>query len=267
MPIALFRTAFLSGLAFLLPATAQAQQTSSDKEPLRIRVALGPQLVPAYPGADRVSLRPFMEVDLARGESPFPFEAPDESFGFPLARVGTFEIGPALNFEGRRRSSDTAPGIATVERTLEAGAFVQFYVVETLRLRADVRRGLGGHKAWVGGLSADWVLRDADNWLVSAGPRLTLGGKRLHRAYFGVSQAESAASGLPAFDPGGGAQAVGGTVGFIRQIDQRWSVHGYARYDRLIGDVADSPIVRDYGSRDQISGGLALSYTFRRARR
>ena len=57
-------------------------------------------------------------------------------------------------------------------------------------------------------------------------------------------------------------QSVGAAAGFIRQLDRRWSVHGYARYDRLVGDAADSPIVRAYGSRDQFSGGLAMSYTF-----
>ena len=31
-------------------------------------------------------------------------------------------------------------------------------------------------------------------------------------------------------------------------------------YDRLIRDAADSPIVRQLGSRDQFSGGIALTY-------
>jgi outer membrane protein len=37
---------------------------------------------------------------------------------------------------------------------------------------------------------------------------------------------------------------------------------GYARYERLVGDAAKSPIVRDLGTRNQLSGGLGVSYTF-----
>jgi outer membrane protein len=36
----------------------------------------------------------------------------------------------------------------------------------------------------------------------------------------------------------------------------------YAKYDRLSGDAADSPVVRELGSRSQLSGGLGITYTF-----
>jgi outer membrane protein len=39
-------------------------------------------------------------------------------------------------------------------------------------------------------------------------------------------------------------------------------VFGYGRYERMVGDAAKSPIVRDLGSRNQLSGGLGISYTF-----
>ena len=37
---------------------------------------------------------------------------------------------------------------------------------------------------------------------------------------------------------------------------------GFARYERLVGDAAKSPIVREFGSRNQLSAGIGLSYTF-----
>ena len=46
------------------------------------------------------------------------------------------------------------------------------------------------------------------------------------------------------------------------QLGSRWGLFSYARYERLIGDAAKSPIVRRFGSRDQLSAGLGLSYTF-----
>jgi outer membrane protein len=51
--------------------------------------------------------------------------------------------------------------------------------------------------------------------------------------------------------------------GLTTQFDERWGLFGYARAERLVGDAAKSPIVRAYGSRNQLSAGLGLSYAFR----
>jgi outer membrane scaffolding protein for murein synthesis (MipA/OmpV family) len=218
--------------------------------------------VPSFPGSDKVSLRPFVDVSRAKGDTPFEFEAPDESFGFAIVKGGGFAFGPALGIEGKRDAEDVGAALPKVGFTVEVGGFVQYQLSEPFRLRAEVRKGLGGHRGVIANLSADYVARDGDKWLFSIGPRLTIGNDRYHRAYFGVAPADAAPSGLPSFRPDGGVQAVGITAGFIRQLTPRWGINSYARYDRLVGDPARSPIVRTLGSRNQYSGGLALTYTF-----
>ena len=69
-------------------------------------------------------------------------------------------------------------------------------------------------------------------------------------------------TGLPAYNPGGGVHSLGAEAGLTYRLGRRWGLFGYAGYDRLIGDAADSPIVRAFGSRDQFSGGLGLFYEF-----
>ena len=98
--------------------------------------------------------------------------------------------------------------------------------------------------------------------MFSVGPRLLIADERYQRAYFGVTPAASLASGLPVFTPRGGIYGVAATSGLSVQLDSRWGLFGYARYERLIGDAAKSPIVRRFGSRNQLSAGLGLSYTF-----
>ena len=51
-------------------------------------------------------------------------------------------------------------------------------------------------------------------------------------------------------------------IGLLYQLDRHWGLYGYAKYERLIADAADSPIVRTIGSRNQFSGGVALTFTF-----
>ncbi len=245
-------------------AAAQDQDEAEKKEPRRIRVGVGAQLVPSYPGADDHSLRPLVDVAITRGSKPFEFEAPDESFGPELISTGGLEIGPALNFEGSRTAKDVGADLDKVPFTVEAGAFIEYEFSPQFRFRTELRKGLGGHDGWIGQAGVDFVARDADEWLFSIGPRVTWSDSRYHRAYFGVTAPEAVRTGLAAYRPDGGIQAVGATAGFLTQLSKRIGIYSYVKYDRLVGDAADSPVVRTYGSRDQFSGGLALTYTFGR---
>lgn len=240
------------------PANAQEGSENAEK---RTRIILGPQLSPSWPGADKFSVGPYIDVSRTR-DSAFEFEAPDESFGSPLVHSGDFAFGPAFGFIGKRKASDIGADLPKVGFTVEAGGFAQAYLAPSLRIRAEGRKGLSGHKGWVGEISADYIARRGDGWLFSIGPRVTLGDSKYHRAYFGVTPAAAATSGLPAYDLGGGVQSVGVTAGYHRMVGKNWGVAVYGRYDRLVGDAADSPVTRQLGSRSQPSGGIALSYTF-----
>lgn len=253
----------LAAASLILLSTASAHaQEQDDTRPRRTRVALGPQLVPDYPGASGVVVRPFIDVSRARGDDPFAFEAADESAGFRLLRVDGFSIGPAFNFEGRRTRSDTDGALPKVGFSFEIGGFAQYQLLPAVRLRVEARQAVSGHDGFIANLSADYVARDGDQWLFSLGPRVTLTDGRYQRAYFGIVPADAATTGLPAFRPDGGVQAVGANAGLLRQLTPRIGVMGYAKYDRLVADAADSPVVRAFGSRNQISGGVALTYTF-----
>lgn len=257
-------------LCLLLPAApaligTPAQAQDDAPPPYRYRVALGPQFVPSYPGADGARLAPLIDLDRIRGDAPFPFEAPDESFGPGLIRGHGLELGPSLGFEGKRSRSDTNGRLDPVRFAIEVGGFVNYQIAPAIRLRTEVRRGVRGHDGWVGSLGADYVRRDADRWLFSVGPRLTLSDGRYNRRYFGIDPAEAIAAGLPAYRPDGGVQAVGATAGLIRQFTPRWGIYAYAKYDRLVADPGRSPVVAAFGSRNQLGGGAALTYTFGKA--
>ena len=244
--------------AAAVPANAQEGGETAEK---RTRIILGPQLSPSWPGADKFGVGPYIDVSRTR-EGAFEYEAPDESFGQPLVHAGNFAFGPAFGFIGKRKASDIGADLPKVGFTVEAGGFAQAYLTPSLRVRAEGRKGLSGHKGWVGEISADYIARQGDDWLFSIGPRVTLGDAKYHRGSFGVTPASATTSGLAAYDPGGGVQSVGVTAGYHRMLGKNWGIALYGRYDRLVGDAADSPITRELGSRSQPSAGIALSYTF-----
>lgn len=224
------------------------------------RIGLGPQIYPSYPGADDYDFGPFIEFSRKNAGETFEFEAPDESFDFTLLRMDGLSLGPAVNWEGKRDADDAGANLPKIGFTIEPGIFVAFQPTEGFRLRTEARKGLGGHKGWIAMTSADVVLRDGDEWLFSIGPRVTWSDNRYHDAWWGVTPADALASGLPAYDPGGGIHAYGAAASFLTQLGPHWGIATYAKYDRLTGDAADSPVVRQLGSRDQFSGGVALTY-------
>jgi MipA family protein len=248
----------------VLAGSAAPAVAEEAKEPRRTRVGAGVQAVPSYPGSDAFSLRPLVDVSRTRGTKDYAFEAPDESFGFPVIRSGGFAVGPALGFEGSRSAKDVGAALPKVGFTVEAGAFVQYAFSESFRVRGELRQGIGGHKGLVGTVGGDYVARNGNDWLLSLGPRLTFADRKYHQAYFSVRPEDALPSGLPAYAAASGLSAIGAAAGYIKQLTPRWGIYSYAKYDRLVGDPADSPIVRSYGSSNQFSGGLALTYTFGR---
>ena len=175
-------------------------------------------------------------------------------------RMDGLSFGPVVNWEGKRTAGDVGADLPKVGFTIEPGVFVAFQPSEGFRIRTEVRKGLGGHKGWIAMTSADVIVRDGDEWLFSIGPRVTWSDNRYHDAWWGVTPADALASGLPAYDPDGGIHAYGATASVLKQLGPRWGIATYAKYDRLTGDAAGSPIVRQLGSRNQFMGGLALTY-------
>lgn len=246
--------------AVLLPAWSSAWAQDDDKD-LRIRVGLGAQVKPEFLGDDDSKLAPLWDIDIARGSNPFRFEAPDDSFGISLLSSKGFSAGPAASFAGSRKESDVGAPVGKVKATFEGGAFAQ-WESKSFRLRGELRKGFGGHDGLVGSIGADQIWRDGDRYVVSIGPRVNFSNGRYQRAYFGVDPAASLASGLPVYRPGGGIHSVALASGLSYELSPRWGLFGYGRYERLVGDAAKSPIVRQLGSRNQLSGGIGLSYIF-----
>lgn len=249
--------------AALLALSAAEPALAQDSDNWLLTLGAGVRVDPKYPGADEYGFGPMGIFGLRRDGAPLPVEAPDEGSGFGfLSDDSAFDFGPAIQLQGKRQEEDVGAPVGDVGFTVEVGAFAQVFVSDHFRLRAEGRRGIGGHDGWVGDLSADFVLRDRDTYVFTIGPRARISDNGYHDAYFGVTPAVAAATGLPAFNPDGGIHAVGVAAGLTYMLNRNWGLHGFAGYDRLVGDAADSPIVRAFGSRDQFSAGLGLSYSF-----
>ena len=253
---------FPATLALAALFTAATPAIAQDKGDRRVRIGMGAQVKPSFPGATDSNARPYFDIDLARGDEEFRMETPDDRFGIRLLSIGRFTFGPEASIQGSRKDRDVGAPVGKVDTTVELGGFVDYFATDRLRIRAELVRGVNGHEGLVGQVGFDQFWRDGDRYAVSLGPRLIYSNARYQRAYFGVSPAAAQAAGLPAYRPGGGIHAVALAGGVQTQFGPRWGLFGYARGERLIGDAAKSPIVREFGQRNQLSAGIGVSYAF-----
>jgi outer membrane scaffolding protein for murein synthesis (MipA/OmpV family) len=80
---------------------------------------------------------------------------------------------------------------------------------------------------------------------------------------FGVSANEVANGALlPAYDARGGVKSVGVVASVTYQLTDTMSIQAYDKFERLVSDAADSPIVTQGGSPNQNSIGIILSRSF-----
>jgi outer membrane protein len=253
LPIALA----LAGLLAAVPASAQ------EKEDLRLRLGLGAQVRPEFVGARDREVGPLFDIDIARGDEPFRIEAPDDRFGLRLFSKNGLTFGPAASLATSRKDEDVGAPVGKVDTTFELGGFAEYVAGDSVRFRGELVKGLNGHDGLIGSVAADVIWRDGDRYALTIGPRLLFSDARYQRAYFAISPGAALATGLPIYRPGSGLHGVALASGLTTQFDERWGLFGYARAERLVGDAAKSPIVRAYGSRNQLSAGLGLSYAFR----
>jgi outer membrane protein len=227
-------------------------------------ISVNPGMSSAYPGSK--SIAPFLAPGggLRRAGTPESFSAPDDNPGLALYDTGWLKAGPVGRFQGARRSGDHPElrGIKDVDWTVEGGVFAELWPTEKLRSRIEIRHGLHGHFGFVGTLGLDWVEK-AGAWTLSAGPRLELADRQYAKRYFSVWPSEALANGqIAPFAAGGGIRSIGFAGAAKYHWNQQWSTTLYARYDRLMGDAAASPITARLGSRNQFSFGAIISYSF-----
>ncbi|KKZ84216.1 hypothetical protein B5K05_24160 [Rhizobium phaseoli] len=265
--MALFRVAALSlPLIFLRSHSALSQDAKSSDNPWIVTLGGSAEYGPSYEGSKHLSFSGMPSFDFRRfGEAP-EYGAPDDNIDYGLFDIGGVDVGPVVGLRGGRSAFDDSElqGLHSVQWNLDAGVFAQYWPIEDhLRVRAETRQTLWGGDGLLADLYLDWFQPAGDRWLLSAGPRMSLANGAYMRNNFAVSAEEAAKSGhVEAFDANGGLKSIGFTVAATYTVSPAWSVQIYNKYNRLVGDAADSPITSRLGSADQNVIGITLNRSF-----
>ncbi|MCA1393495.1 MipA/OmpV family protein [Bradyrhizobium sp. IC3123] len=251
--------------AFTLPAPPlELPMLPSPSGNWTVMVGIGGEYKPEFVGSNNGRFAPVPIFSIRRAGSVDQFRGPRDSTSIALLDIGHFRAGPAFKYVASRKADKYAEltGLGNVDAAYELGGFVEYYPVDWLRLRSELRQGMGGHTGTVADVSADVIVPLIQRLTISAGPRFTWKSTNATAPYFGVTDTQALASGLPRYDARGGAHSVGFGSQISYRINPQWEVHAYVEYQKLLGDVADSPLVKLRGSSNQTTVGLGASYSF-----
>ena len=263
-------TGFASDLPAPTPAAAQAATVPAAPDwivTVGIELRIGPKWAGAPDGTFRPTVGPLFSV--RKVGTPPEYFGPRDSFGFTILDLGQIKIGPAVQIAWPRRASrDTAlNGLGDVDFAVQAGAFAEYWPVQWLRLRSEVRQGIGGETGVTGDVLLDAIV-PVGQFRLSAGPRLTAQSTAAVSPYFSITPAQSIGStvaglpALPVYHADGGLYSYGAGSQVEYFFNQQWAAHGFVEFQRLTGSAADSPLVIQRGSPNQLTFGLGATYAF-----
>lgn len=192
-----------------------------------------------------------------------------------------FRAGPVIRVRGRRDDDvddEVVKRMRPIASTTEVGAFAQYHLyldpgqpLHKLVFEADIVGNTGDtYNGATGNLSVNYIYpfqksMVGNKTIGSIGFGMFFASSSFNRAYFGVTGTDVAlfpTLGGRQFEPDSGMTSIKIPFSLTMQVDKQWLVTVGGRYERLLGDAKDSPIVENRGDANQWALGAAVSYAF-----
>ncbi|RED54147.1 MipA/OmpV family protein [Aestuariispira insulae] len=229
-------------------------------EELQGSVGMMGMVAPEYEGSDEYELSPLPNIDVRYGDHVF-LNMQDGLGVNPL--VGeNYRLGMALGYKlGRDEDdSDYLQGMGDIDGGATA-SLLGGYDLGPVTLSGKLSHQFTGEDD--AGMRADFKLaaplKAADKITLTPFVSTSYLSDDYASTYFGVSASQAASSGNAEYDPEGGFKDVTLAMNARYELNQDWVLTGTVGYSRLVGDAADSPLVKD---ENQFFTGFGASYKF-----
>lgn len=244
-------------------------------------VGLGVFSVPDYYGSDDYEARAAPLVRYAWSDTQYVQLIGPELRANVVPYRTDLRAGPLIRFR-QRRDDDVSDSVVKhmrpVASATEIGAFLDYHMplepgrpLHKVIFSADiVGNTTGVYSGPSGNIRATYVYPFAQGLfgkplLGTLGFGLFFASDHFNDRYFGIHGADVAL--FPqragrAYKAEGGLTSIKVPFSLTSQVDPKWLVTVAGRYERLLGDAADSPVVKDRGSENQWVVGVAASYLF-----
>jgi outer membrane protein len=263
-----------SSVLIMLPTFTSAQE--GPNEGFSVTISGGVIATPSFIGSGETDVFAIPNITVSYGDR-FTVSVL-EGLSFEAYKSDAITVGAVLKYDFGREDSPTdrdlllsnntnteIVGLGNIDGTIEAGGYIE-YTFGNLQAKLEVRTGVdGGHDGTVGELDIKYnapVQLFGMQSVITFGPTFSFSDDNYASAFFDVSAAQSAASGISQYDADGGIMSYGLHASAFMPLNQNVALVGFAEFDKLAGDVGDSSIVQERGSEDQMTTGFLINYTF-----
>lgn len=260
----------LNSLLMLLPALAIPVAAKAQEREWSGVVAVGAGARQDYMGSDDIEATPYVAGRINYGAFYLDFQG--EQLRLNLSPIDGWAFGPMTDIESGRKDdvkSVRVGRMAEIDDAFEAGGFIAYsrndLISENDQLSVQASYLVDASNTSDGAIAAlglTYGRRIDERWTVGAGVKATYVDKKYAQTYFGVGADDAARSGLPVYTLKAGVRDVGLTTKVGYALTDKWELQVLGSYKRLMGDFADSPIVKTEGAADQFSAAIAVAYRF-----
>jgi outer membrane scaffolding protein for murein synthesis (MipA/OmpV family) len=214
------------------------------------QVAIGAAMAlqPRYDGADRYHFEGGPSIDIRYSD--LFFLSTGEGFGANVLQGENWRISIAAAYDLGRRGQDDDEhlhGMGDINPAPEVKLAADYVISKSfpLVLRADIRRAFGNTNGWIGDIGAYMPLPGSSKtffWF--AGPSVTFADSNYMNTWFGVNDAQAAASNYPYYHASAGIKSAGFGVSAIWFFQKHWFAAADLALEQLVGSAARSPITQ-----------------------
>lgn len=237
---------------------ASPDETGLKANAWQVSIGGGLSYAPRYEGAanDRFRFMPLLDASYNNGKF---FISPIRGIGYNFSDDKEIQYGVRLSI-GRGRDQDVDPhlyGMGSIRFVPEPGLFYN-QRVGGYYISSGISSGENGTHAELG-TGYGFPLGAADR--VRFGINLNWGDNKYSQTYFGVTPAQSAASGyvLSAYDANAGATDYAITSNWVHNFDKKWFSNTGLSFKELTGSAELSPLTEKSTS---VSINSLLGYRF-----
>ncbi|MGH1377031.1 MAG: MipA/OmpV family protein [Alphaproteobacteria bacterium] len=249
----------------------------TDKSKWDITVGAGAGFAPKYEGSDEMEFSGMPLIDIVWNDT--VYLGPD-GLGAYVYQDNGISVSGGIGYDGGRDQGDSSDlrGLGDVDGALTMNVNIE-YDLGFVSPYVEVEKHLGGSDGLLaqvgvqsmiplGLITGDITANDMENMgdndhpegaALMFGVSADWADDNYTEEYFGVNARQSARSGYAQYDAEAGFKSINADIGVMVPVTKSWTANAMLGYSQLVGDAADSPIVKDEG---QVSGGLFVSYAF-----
>lgn len=267
--VAFASEAFAADVLSREPTTIEAPNVAAQPDPSRfgrvverlgewqVMVGGGALIEPVYEGSDEFEVTPIPFISATFGDW---LEVDPTGAAATVYQTDVIRLDGLLGYETGRSEDDADElrGLGDVDFGVSVGALAALQVGPA-EFFISGKKTIEGSEGFIAEAGAEVEYAVSQQFILGVKGSATFADENHMQAYFGIDAAQSARSGYAEFEPDAGIKRLDVAATATLAFTENWFARGEAGVGFLVGDAADSPVVKD---DIQPNGLLLVGYRF-----